>query len=106
MAGWSPWRVATMTLSLGERAERVGEYWRYTQSRAIAAFLIDCGEDPDAPSGAGWDAGRDGAQVVPSNKSKPQFGQRLEGTRWVIRTSRLRRGTALPMNWVSAGSPS
>ena len=46
-----------------ERADRIGEFWSYPQSRAFAELLIDCGEDrtlravlvgmlPDAASGA------------------------------------------------------
>ena len=28
-----------------ERADRIGEYWSYPQSRAFAELLIDCEED-------------------------------------------------------------
>jgi len=28
-----------------ERAERIGEFWSYPQSRTFAELLIDCGED-------------------------------------------------------------
>ena len=28
-----------------ERAERIGEFWSYPQSRAFAELLIDCEED-------------------------------------------------------------
>ena len=28
-----------------ERAERIGEYWSYPQSRTFAELLIDCEED-------------------------------------------------------------
>jgi hypothetical protein len=28
-----------------ERAERIGEFWSYPQSRAFAELLIDCKED-------------------------------------------------------------
>jgi hypothetical protein len=28
-----------------ERAERIGEFWGYPESRASAEFLIDCEED-------------------------------------------------------------
>ena len=28
-----------------ERAERIGEFWGYPQSRTFAEFLIDCAED-------------------------------------------------------------
>ena len=28
-----------------ERADRIGEFWGYTQSRAFAELLIDCEED-------------------------------------------------------------
>jgi hypothetical protein len=28
-----------------ERAERIGEFWRYPQSRTFAELLIDCEED-------------------------------------------------------------
>ena len=28
-----------------ERAERIGEYWGYPQSRTFAELLIDCEED-------------------------------------------------------------
>lgn len=28
-----------------ERAERIGEFWGYPQSRAFAELLIDCEED-------------------------------------------------------------
>jgi hypothetical protein len=31
-----------------ERADRIGEFWGYPQSRAFAELLIDCEEDPDA----------------------------------------------------------
>jgi len=36
-----------------ERAERIGEYWGYPESRAFAELLIDCEEDSDAPGGVG-----------------------------------------------------
>jgi hypothetical protein len=29
-----------------ERADRIGEFWGYPQSRAFAELLIDCEEDP------------------------------------------------------------
>jgi hypothetical protein len=32
-------------LSDFERAERIGEFWGYPQSRAFAELLIDCEED-------------------------------------------------------------
>ena len=28
-----------------ERADRIGEFWNYPQSRAFAELLIDCEED-------------------------------------------------------------
>ena len=28
-----------------ERADRIGEFWGYPQSRALAELLIDCEED-------------------------------------------------------------
>ena len=28
-----------------ERADRIGEFWSYPESRAFAELLIDCGED-------------------------------------------------------------
>ena len=28
-----------------ERADRIGEFWGYSESRAFAELLIDCGED-------------------------------------------------------------
>jgi len=28
-----------------ERADRIGEFWGYPESRALAEFLIDCEED-------------------------------------------------------------
>jgi hypothetical protein len=31
-----------------ERADRIGEFWNYPESRAFAELLIDCG--PDAPA--------------------------------------------------------
>jgi hypothetical protein len=31
------------------RAERIGEFWGYPQSRALAELLIDCEKGPDAP---------------------------------------------------------
>jgi hypothetical protein len=43
-----------------ERADRIGGYWGYPESRAFAELLIDCEEDPDAPGGAGRDASEDG----------------------------------------------
>ena len=39
-----------------ERADRIGEFWTYPESRAFAELLIDCEEDPDARGGAGRDA--------------------------------------------------
>ena len=44
-----------------ERAERIGEYWGYPESRAFAELLIDCEEDSDAPGGVGRDVAGDGA---------------------------------------------
>jgi hypothetical protein len=38
-----------------ERADRIGEFWGYPESRAFAELLIDC-DGPDPPSGAGRDA--------------------------------------------------
>ena len=34
-----------LTLPDFERADRIGEFWSYPQSRAFAELLIDCGED-------------------------------------------------------------
>jgi hypothetical protein len=34
-----------LTLPDFERADRIGEFWSYPQSRAFAEFLIDCEED-------------------------------------------------------------
>ena len=28
-----------------ERADRIGEFWSYSESRAFAELLIDCGKD-------------------------------------------------------------
>jgi hypothetical protein len=28
-----------------DRADRIGEFWGYPESRAFAELLIDCGED-------------------------------------------------------------
>jgi hypothetical protein len=30
-----------------ERADRIGEFWSYPESRSFAELLIDCEEDPD-----------------------------------------------------------
>jgi hypothetical protein len=38
-----------------ERADRIGEFWGYPQSRTFAGLLIDCEELPDASGGAGRD---------------------------------------------------
>jgi hypothetical protein len=40
-----------------DRAERIGEFWGYPESRAFAEVLIDCEEDRNAP-GARRDAAR------------------------------------------------
>jgi hypothetical protein len=39
-----------------ERADRLGEFWGYPESRAFAELLIDCEEDRTPSGGAGWDA--------------------------------------------------
>ena len=39
-----------------ERADRIGEFWGYLESRAFAELLIDCEEDRTLPGGAGRDA--------------------------------------------------
>ena len=39
-----------------ERADRIGEFWGYPESRAFAELLIDCEEDRRAAGGAGRDA--------------------------------------------------
>ena len=42
----SPRRAAPRpTLPDFERADRIGEFWGYPQSRAFAELLIDCEED-------------------------------------------------------------
>ena len=33
-----------------ERAERIGEFWSYPQSRAIPELLIDCEDDKVLPA--------------------------------------------------------
>jgi hypothetical protein len=33
-----------------ERADRIGEFWSYTESRAFAELLIDCEEDRTLPA--------------------------------------------------------
>jgi hypothetical protein len=44
-----------------ERADRIGEFWGYPQSRVFAELLIDCEEDRDAPGRARRDAEGSGA---------------------------------------------
>jgi len=44
-----------------ERADRIGEFWGYPESRAFAELLIDLEEDKAARARA---AGRDGAAVA------------------------------------------
>ena len=39
-----------------ERADRIGEFWSYPQSRAFAELLIDCEEDRTLAGRAGRDA--------------------------------------------------
>jgi hypothetical protein len=34
-----------------ERAERIGEFWGYPESRTFAELLIDCEGGSDAPGG-------------------------------------------------------
>jgi hypothetical protein len=34
-----------------ERADRIGEFWGYPESRAFAELMIDCEERPDAVGG-------------------------------------------------------
>jgi hypothetical protein len=36
-----------------ERAERIGEFWGYPESRAFAELVIDCVEDRVLRAGAG-----------------------------------------------------
>jgi hypothetical protein len=50
--GSMPWdRLAAPSFSTSEalpdfdRAERIGEFWGYPESRALAELLIDCEED-------------------------------------------------------------
>ena len=35
-----------------DRADRIGEYWGYPESRAFAELLIDCRGGPDAARGS------------------------------------------------------
>jgi hypothetical protein len=35
----------TLSLPPPERADRIGEFWGYPESRAFAELLIDCEED-------------------------------------------------------------
>jgi hypothetical protein len=44
-----------------DRADRIGEFWSYPESRAFAELLIDLEEDKAARARA---AGRDGAAVA------------------------------------------
>jgi hypothetical protein len=44
-----------------ERAERIGEFWSYPQTRTFAELLIDCEEDRTLRGGACRDAAGDGA---------------------------------------------
>jgi hypothetical protein len=37
--------LCVLTLPDLERAERIGEFWSYPQSRTFAELLIDCEED-------------------------------------------------------------
>jgi hypothetical protein len=37
--------LRVLTLPDFERAERIGEFWSYPQSRTFAELLIDCEED-------------------------------------------------------------
>ncbi len=37
--------LRVLTLPDLERAERIGEFWSYRQSRSFAELLIDCEED-------------------------------------------------------------
>jgi hypothetical protein len=39
-----------------ERADRIGEFWGYPESRTFAELLIDCEEDRIPTGGAGRDA--------------------------------------------------
>jgi hypothetical protein len=39
-----------------ERADRIGEFWGYPESRAFAELLIECEEDRVPSGGAGRDA--------------------------------------------------
>jgi hypothetical protein len=41
-----------------ERADRIGEFWSYPQSRTFAELLIDCEEDRTLGGGAGRHAAR------------------------------------------------
>ena len=44
-----------------ERADRIGEFWSYTESRAFAELLIDC-EEVRNPSGGAWGSLRERRQ--------------------------------------------
>jgi hypothetical protein len=42
-----------------ERADRIGEFWGYPESRAFAELLIDCEEDRTLRGSARWHAAGD-----------------------------------------------
>ena len=54
-----------------ERADRIGEFWGYPQSRAFAELLIDCEEDR-ALSGARRDAA--GGRLIVTLGDGPDTG--------------------------------
>jgi hypothetical protein len=45
LTGTQPRGVASKAANQNERADRIGEFWGYPQSRAFAELLIDCEED-------------------------------------------------------------
>ena len=55
-----------------ERADRIGEFWSYPESRTFAELLIDCEEDRTLRAGAGGHAaGRREAIAARASRGEP-----------------------------------
>ena len=67
-----------------ERADRIGDFWGYPQSRTFAELLIDCGGGPDLAGGAGRHAAGD-RPVAASGADRGAVAKSLKKARSISR---------------------
>jgi hypothetical protein len=68
-----------------ERADRIGEFWGYPESRGFAELLIDCEEDRTLRAVLVGMLAGDGAEVAPTGRegSESLLGS-ARGTAWAV----------------------